>query len=175
MTSGSTTDRSFGVIPVRQQQGIRQYLLVQHHAGHWGFPKGHPDEGESPREAAERDLAQMRDELEGILIEADLGVTIVDGTDFVGEGETVQARLDQALASLAGVARAQARRCCKRRRGRSYGSARPRTTPGGSSASSAASMAARSSFASCGEARVSARASSGVRRSRQDRRARVPR
>ena len=51
-------DFSCGVIPVRLTDGQRQYLLIQHHAGHWGFPKGHPEPGESDAEAAARELAE---------------------------------------------------------------------------------------------------------------------
>lgn len=33
-------------------------LLVQLYAGHWGFPKGHHEEGESPFETASRELQE---------------------------------------------------------------------------------------------------------------------
>jgi len=34
-------------------------LLVQHSSAHyWGFPKGHPDGAENPKEAAERELIE---------------------------------------------------------------------------------------------------------------------
>ena len=33
-----------------------EVLLIQHNAGHWAFPKGHAETGESPQEAAEREL-----------------------------------------------------------------------------------------------------------------------
>lgn len=52
------TDRSFGIVPVRVVAGAREYLLVRHAAGHWGFPKGHAEPGESPVEAAKRELAE---------------------------------------------------------------------------------------------------------------------
>ncbi|QDU70195.1 bis(5'-nucleosyl)-tetraphosphatase [Mucisphaera calidilacus] len=50
-------DHSCGVIPVFIEPGEpRRYLLVQHNAGHWGFPKGHPERGESSLETAIREL-----------------------------------------------------------------------------------------------------------------------
>ncbi len=53
------TDFSYGVIPVLETApGDRRYLLVQHKAGHWGFPKGHPVTGETPVETALRELAE---------------------------------------------------------------------------------------------------------------------
>lgn len=51
-------DHSFGVIPVRLEPDGRRYLIVQHHAGHWGFPKGHAEGDESPADAARRELAE---------------------------------------------------------------------------------------------------------------------
>lgn len=52
------TDASFGVIPVQDAAGGRKYLLVRHHAGHWGFPKGHAEGSETPVEAAVRELVE---------------------------------------------------------------------------------------------------------------------
>ncbi len=49
-------DFSYGIIPLQVQEGLWQMLLIQHHAGHWAFPKGHPDPGESPQQSAEREL-----------------------------------------------------------------------------------------------------------------------
>lgn len=33
-------------------------LLVRHRQGHWSFPKGHPEIGETPFETAERELRE---------------------------------------------------------------------------------------------------------------------
>lgn len=52
------TDFSCGIIPVVHDGLSRRYLLVQHLAGHWGFPKGHPERGESPIRAALRELSE---------------------------------------------------------------------------------------------------------------------
>ncbi len=52
------SDSSFGIIPVHEHDGVRRFLLVQHHKGHWGFPKGHAEPGESPLDAATRELAE---------------------------------------------------------------------------------------------------------------------
>jgi len=51
-------DYSCGVIPVRVYGGRRYYLLVQHAAGHWGFPKGHPENGATADQTALRELAE---------------------------------------------------------------------------------------------------------------------
>lgn len=49
---------SYGVIPLKRKEEQWQTLLVQHRAGHWGFPKGHPDEGETPEQTAARELLE---------------------------------------------------------------------------------------------------------------------
>lgn len=51
-------DHSFGVIPIHQQDGKTRYLLIQHRAGHWAFPKGHAEPGESDTQAALRELRE---------------------------------------------------------------------------------------------------------------------
>lgn len=52
------TIRSFGIIPIRHTPDGINYLLIQHHAGHWGFPKGHPDADESPLQTATREFTE---------------------------------------------------------------------------------------------------------------------
>ena len=51
-------DFSFGVVPIREHEGFQQFLLVQHKAGHWGFPKGHADPGELPIQTARREFEE---------------------------------------------------------------------------------------------------------------------
>lgn len=49
-------DLSYGIIPLRRHHDQWQVLLVQHGAGHWSFPKGHPEPGEDPQACATREL-----------------------------------------------------------------------------------------------------------------------
>lgn len=51
-------DFSCGVIPYRVINGKREFLLIQHKAGHWAFPKGHPEKGETEQQTARRELAE---------------------------------------------------------------------------------------------------------------------
>ena len=51
-------ENSYGIIPLRIQKNDWQMLLIQHHAGHWAFPKGHANAGETPQQAAERELKE---------------------------------------------------------------------------------------------------------------------
>lgn len=55
----SGKDASFGVVPFFMTQNDQPlFLLVRHHAGHWGFPKGHAEKGETPQQSARRELAE---------------------------------------------------------------------------------------------------------------------
>jgi 8-oxo-dGTP pyrophosphatase MutT (NUDIX family) len=56
--SHTLQDAAFGIVPVFQEGNGYQFLLIQHHAGHWGFPKGHADPGESAIEAACREFTE---------------------------------------------------------------------------------------------------------------------
>lgn len=48
---------SYGIIPFQKQGKEWHVFLVQHsRAKYWGFPKGHSELGESPKEAAVREL-----------------------------------------------------------------------------------------------------------------------
>lgn len=53
-------DSSFGVVAVyRTPEKQFEVFLIRHRAGgHWGFPKGHANEGEEPFEAAIRELKE---------------------------------------------------------------------------------------------------------------------
>ncbi len=51
-------ERSYGIIPLKKSKASWQLLMVKHQAGHWAFPKGHPDPPESPIETAERELKE---------------------------------------------------------------------------------------------------------------------
>lgn len=56
------TDASYGVIPFIQEQGEWRVLVIHQYGSagdaYWGFPKGHAEAGESPEEAAIRELKE---------------------------------------------------------------------------------------------------------------------
>lgn len=56
--STTARDEAFGIVPILPTNGTHQFLLIQHHAGHWGFPKGHADPGESALQAACREFVE---------------------------------------------------------------------------------------------------------------------
>lgn len=55
-------EKSCGAVIYRQANGLREYLLVQNKKpgakGHWGFPKGHTEEGETEEETARREILE---------------------------------------------------------------------------------------------------------------------
>lgn len=52
-------DQSFGIMPIfKNPEGDFLFCLVQHQGEHWGFPKGHPNLGESEEETAKRELEE---------------------------------------------------------------------------------------------------------------------
>lgn len=51
-------EQSAGVIPVFHKSKKLLFLVVQHQAGHWGFPKGHIEKGEGSRQTALRELRE---------------------------------------------------------------------------------------------------------------------
>ena len=55
-------EKSFGVIPVfRDSNNNLFFCLIRHKKGHWGFPKGHRDKGESDEKTALRELKEETD------------------------------------------------------------------------------------------------------------------
>lgn len=51
-------DRAVGIIPVHKKDGKLLFCLVRHADGHWGFPKGHIETGESDEQTARRELCE---------------------------------------------------------------------------------------------------------------------
>lgn len=52
-------EASFGIIPLEQVDGVWRVLLILHQGGrHWAFPKGRSNPGETPLEAARRELKE---------------------------------------------------------------------------------------------------------------------
>ncbi|PSB07945.1 NUDIX hydrolase [filamentous cyanobacterium CCP2] len=51
-------DEAFGIVPIHRQEDGDRFLLIQHLAGHWGFPKGHAEPGELAKVAAQREFEE---------------------------------------------------------------------------------------------------------------------
>jgi bis(5'-nucleosidyl)-tetraphosphatase len=52
-------ERSAGAVVFHDApEGPREYLLLRYGSGHWGFPKGHVEHGETDETAARREVAE---------------------------------------------------------------------------------------------------------------------
>ncbi|MCS7059617.1 MAG: NUDIX domain-containing protein [Anaerolineae bacterium] len=80
-------DHSFGVVPVHRAGEQTRYLLVQHRAGHWSFPKGHAEPGETETQAALRELREETG-IQQVTLQADL--PIIETYSFLRNGQPVQ-------------------------------------------------------------------------------------
>lgn len=66
-------EKSCGAVIWRDRDGVREYLLARHNGGHWSFPKGHVEGGETEAETA---LREIREET-GLLAQLDTGFRYV--------------------------------------------------------------------------------------------------
>ena len=97
-------EHSFGIIPLRQNQGVWEVFLVQHQKGHWACPKGHPEKNETGLETAKRELFE----------ETGLSVTrlisqipIVEQYQFTKEGVVVDKTCTYYIAEVSGKEKLQ--------------------------------------------------------------------
>ena len=51
-------DEAFGIVPIFLSEPDTLFLLIRHQAGHWAFPKGHAEPGESALLTAKRELEE---------------------------------------------------------------------------------------------------------------------
>lgn len=51
-------EKSVGAVIFREENGIKKYLLLHYESGHWDFPKGHVEEGESETETLDREVRE---------------------------------------------------------------------------------------------------------------------
>ena len=80
------SEESFGIIPLKQEAGVWKSLLVQHLAGHWTYPKGHKEPGESNLTAARRELLEET----GLLVVEFLSLRpYLENYTFRKDGQTI--------------------------------------------------------------------------------------
>lgn len=81
------SEQSYGIIPLRLCNKIWEVLLIQHHSGHWSFPKGHAEAMELPLQAAERELKEET----GLSIQHLLSTdALIEHYHFFRRGERVE-------------------------------------------------------------------------------------
>lgn len=98
-------ERSFGVIPLRRGgAGEWEVLIVQLHAGHWGFPKGHGEAHESPFETAVREFCEET----GLTIERLLSTELfVERYSYTRGGVAHEKEVGYFVGEVAGEVRVQ--------------------------------------------------------------------
>lgn len=91
---------AYGIVPLTKKGGVWHVLLVKHHSGdHWGFPKGHPNEGETPKETAIRELHEETGlTLKRFLTEAE----ITEKYQFIRKGIPVSKSVTYFIAEVSG-------------------------------------------------------------------------
>lgn len=85
--SHAAKDEAFGIIPILHHPEGNQFLLIQHWAGHWGFPKGHPEAGETPLTAACREFEEETGVQAYEVIE---GATFLEQYYFTKDKKTIE-------------------------------------------------------------------------------------
>lgn len=97
-------ETSCGIIPLRRLKAGWQVFLVQLHAGHWSFPKGHIDHHETQQETAERELHEET----GLRIKRYLStVPLKEEYHFQREGVHIQKSVFFFVAEVKGRVRLQ--------------------------------------------------------------------
>ncbi len=87
----------YGIIPLKRTlDGWEVFLVQQKHGKHWGFPKGHPNEGEEPKQTAERELYEET----GLEVRQFLDHTLTNRYSFESEGKSVDKTVHFYLAEV---------------------------------------------------------------------------
>jgi bis(5'-nucleosidyl)-tetraphosphatase len=80
-------DEAFGIVPILHQNETYQFLLIQHHAGHWGFPKGHAEPGETILQTACREFVEETGVVDYTVLE---GRSFSEQYNFTRRGKTFE-------------------------------------------------------------------------------------
>lgn len=97
-------EHSFGIVPVKRLNESWSLLLVQHHAGHWAFPKGHAEQEETPQQTAERELFEET----GLKVELYLlDSPLTESYFFTFKGQKIYKKVSYYVAQVKGQVKIQ--------------------------------------------------------------------
>jgi len=51
-------EKSVGAVVFRNENHLKSFLLLHYIAGHWGFPKGHVEQGETEKQTLRREVEE---------------------------------------------------------------------------------------------------------------------
>jgi tRNA nucleotidyltransferase (CCA-adding enzyme) len=88
-------ERSAGAVVYRPVDDDRRYLLLKYRSGHWGFVKGHIEEGESIEETVRREAIEETG-VSDLTFDEDFRDHVI--YHFQRSGNTVEKRVDFLLA-----------------------------------------------------------------------------
>lgn len=91
-------EHSFGTIPYRATTHGIEYLLIKLPHGGWSFPKGHPNDGEAPKETARRETLEET----GLNVGDLEGSMLVERYSWKRNGETGHKEVGYWLAKVEG-------------------------------------------------------------------------
>jgi 8-oxo-dGTP pyrophosphatase MutT (NUDIX family) len=80
-------DEAFGIVPIFSTESEPLFLLIQHQAGHWAFPKGHANPGETPAETAKREFEEETGISDFKMLEEP---SFAEHYSFVKQGELIE-------------------------------------------------------------------------------------
>ncbi len=94
-------EESFGIIPLSHKRGYWEVFLIRHkHGRYWGFPKGHAEAGETPHQAAFRELKEETN-LDGVRFLQD--EPFVESYSFLFDGKRVFKRVSYFVSEVEGT------------------------------------------------------------------------
>ena len=97
-------ESSYGFVPLKKENGKWYVLLVHRQEGFWEFPKGHPDKGETPLEAAKREMEEETGmQLERLVIDEPLSINYW----FTWQGEKIDKTVYYFVGTVSGEPRPQ--------------------------------------------------------------------
>ncbi|MBF0472592.1 MAG: NUDIX domain-containing protein [Nitrospirae bacterium] len=90
-------DTAFGIIPFYQKNKDYYYLLIRHNAGHWAFPKGHQNLGETAIQTACREFVEETG-LKDYKISSE--ISFIERYSFFSEGQLVEKTVEYFIAEV---------------------------------------------------------------------------
>jgi 8-oxo-dGTP pyrophosphatase MutT (NUDIX family) len=93
-------DESFGVVPLKKENGSWQVFLIKHkHGRYWGFPKGHAETGETPQATAAREL---KEETNLDIVQFLTSEPLMERYSFILDGSRIYKRVHYFIAEVSG-------------------------------------------------------------------------